>query len=50
MSFETIRIANIINSILVEENIRPAMLIQSQDYGEAFGNEPKTQKILSEIR
>ena len=40
----------ILNCILVNENIRPAMLVQPQDYDEATGEDPKTKSILQEIK
>jgi hypothetical protein len=47
---EKIGIENVLNSILVNENIRPAMLIQPADYGEATGNDPETKSIVNEIK
>ena len=39
-----------LNCILVNENVRPAMLVQPQDYGEATGEDPNTQSILQKIK
>ena len=36
----------LINAILVENNVRPAMLIQPADYTEATGKDKKTKSIL----
>lgn len=41
---------NIVNAILVNEDVRPAMLIQPNDYGEAKGIDPKTLKSINEIK
>jgi hypothetical protein len=38
------------NVRLVQENVRPAMLIQPADYKEATGNDPRTKSILDSIR
>ena len=38
------------NLILVQANVRPAMLIQPADYKEATGNDPRTKSILDSIR
>jgi hypothetical protein len=38
------------NLILVQENVRPAMLVQPADYKEATGKDPKTKAILDSIR
>ena len=40
----------ILNCILVNENIRPAMLVQPQDYDEETGEDSKTKSILQEIK
>jgi hypothetical protein len=40
----------ILNCILVNETVRPAMLVQPQDYGEATGKDPKTKSILEVIK
>ena len=40
----------LINAILVHENIRPAMLVQPADYGEARETEPKMASILQKIK
>jgi hypothetical protein len=45
-----IGIVNILNLILVKENVRPAMLVQPQDYGEATGKDNKTKSILEAIK
>lgn len=39
-----------LNLILVQENVRPAMLIQPADYKEATGKDPQTKSILNSIR
>jgi hypothetical protein len=39
-----------INVILVNENVRPAFLVQPADYGEAVHTDPKTARILCEIK
>jgi len=39
-----------LNLVLVEENVRPAMLIQPADYREASGKDPKTKTILDAVR
>jgi hypothetical protein len=41
---------NIVNAILVNEDVRSAMLIQPSDYGEFKGTEPKTLKYINEIK
>ena len=38
------------NLKLVQENVRPAMLIQPADYKEATGKDPNTKSILDSIR
>ena len=40
----------LINCILVDNDIRPSMLIQPQDYGEATGSDINTKLILTEIK
>jgi len=40
----------LINCILVKERVRPAMLVQPQDYREATSADPKTKRILRNIR
>jgi hypothetical protein len=51
MSFiEKIGIVNVLNSILVNENVRPAMLVQPVDYNELTGKDPKTKIIIEEIK
>jgi len=47
---EKIGIGNLLNCILVNEGVRPAMLIQPADYGEATGNDIKTKFIIQEIK
>jgi hypothetical protein len=49
-NLEIIGIENIINLILVNEGVRPAMLLQPQDHGEATGTDPKTKKILDAMK
>jgi hypothetical protein len=41
---------NIINLVLVHEGVRPAMLFQPADQGEATGADPKTKKILDAMK
>jgi len=45
-----IHIENILNAILVNENIRPAMLIQPIDYKETKGTDKKTLTIVNGIK
>ena len=45
-----IGIENVLNSILVNENVRPAMLVQPADYGEATGKDPETKSIVEAIK
>jgi hypothetical protein len=40
----------ILNAILVQEGIRPAMLVQPADYNEATEKDPKTASILKNIK
>lgn len=40
----------IINLILVENDVRPSMLVQPADYNEATGSDKKTKLILKNIR
>lgn len=40
----------LINCILVKERVRPAMLVQPQDYQEATSADPKTKRMLKNIR
>lgn len=40
----------ILNCILVNENVRPAMLVQPADYKEATHNDPKTKSIIEKIK
>jgi len=40
-------IGEFLNCILVDKDVRSAMLIQPQDYGEATEKDPKTNKILN---
>ncbi len=45
-----IHIENILNAILVNENIRPAMLVQPIDYKERKGTDKKTLTIVNGIK
>lgn len=45
-----IAIEPIINAILVNENVRPAMLVQPADYKEAKGTDKKTLSIVNGIK
>ena len=45
-----IQINNILNAILVNENIRPAMLVQPIDYNESKGTDKKTLTIVNGIK
>lgn len=45
-----IHINNILNAILVNENIRPAMLVQPIDYKERKGTDKKTLTIVNGIK
>lgn len=45
-----INIENILNAILVNENIRPAMLVQPIDYNERKGTDKKTLTIVNGIK
>lgn len=47
---EKIGLRNVFNVILVNENVRPAMLVQPQDYGEATHNDPITKSIIEIIK
>jgi len=47
---EQIGIENVLNSILVNENVRPAMLVQPANYNEATGKDPKTKSIIEAIK
>jgi hypothetical protein len=47
---KNIGIEELINVILVNENVRPAMLIQPADYKEATGADEKTKLILMSIK
>jgi hypothetical protein len=40
----------LLNCILVNENVRPAMLVQPADYKEATHKDPKTNAIIEEIK
>ncbi len=40
----------ILNCILVNEDVRPAMLVQPADYKEATHNDPKTKSIIEGIK
>ena len=46
---EQIGIENVLNAILVNENVRPAMLVQPANYNEATGKDPKTKSIIEAI-
>ena len=46
---EKIGIDNVLNVILVNENVRPAMLVQPADYDERTHNDPKTKSIIETI-
>jgi hypothetical protein len=46
---EQIGIENVLNSILVNENVRPAMLVQPANYNEATGKDTKTKSIIEAI-
>jgi hypothetical protein len=43
-------IINILNAILVNEGVRPAMLIQPADYNEKTGKDKKTLSIVNNIK
>jgi hypothetical protein len=43
-------VENILNAILVNEEVRSAMLIQPVDYGEITGNDKKTLSIVNGIK
>jgi len=47
---EQIGIENVFNSILVNENVRPAMLVQPANYNEATGKDSKTKSIIEAIK
>lgn len=47
---EEIKIENLLNCILVNENIRPAMLLQPVNYHETSGKDPITKSILHAIK
>lgn len=47
---EKIKIENLLNAILVNEGIRPAMLIQPTDYDENNSKDPITKGILDGIK
>jgi hypothetical protein len=47
---KNIGIEELINVILVNENVRPAILIQPADYKEATGADKKTKSILMSIK
>ena len=47
---ETIGVENYLNAILVNKNVRPAMLIQPVDYGEISSKDPKTKLILETLQ
>jgi predicted nucleotidyltransferase len=43
-------IQNDYNVLLVEKGVRPAMLVQPADYGEATGKDPKTKAFLDKVK
>jgi len=45
-----IGIGNVLNAILVNENVRPSMLVQPADYNEATGKDPITKSIIEAIK
>jgi hypothetical protein len=45
-----IGIGNVLNAILVNENVRPSMLVQPADYNEATGKDPRTKSIIEAIK
>lgn len=47
---EKIGYSELLNVILVDNDVRPAMLIQPADYSEATGADPKTKSILMNIK
>jgi len=47
---EKIGLVNVLNSILVNENVRSAMLVQPADYNEATGKDIKTKSIIEAIK
>lgn len=47
---DKIGINNTLNAILVNEGVRPAMLVQPADYDEATGKDPTTKSIVQEIK
>ena len=47
---EKIGIENVLNSILVNEDVRPAMLVQPANYDETTGKDPKTKSIIESIK
>ena len=52
MSLQTkdMKIDVLMNCILVENDVRPAFLIQTIDYGEFKTSDPETASILASIR
>jgi len=47
---KTLPITIILNCILVNENVRPAMLVQPADYKERTHSDPRTKSIIEEIK
>jgi len=47
---KTLPITIILNCILVNENVRPAMLVQPADYKELIHSDPKTKAIIEGIK
>lgn len=47
---DQIGLGNVLNAILVNENVRPAMLIQPADHHEATGKDPKTKSIIEALK
>jgi hypothetical protein len=47
---QSIPVDVLLNCILVKERIRPAMLIQPQDYQEATGKDPKIKRIIESVK
>lgn len=49
-NLKIIGLENMINLILVQEGVRPAMLVQPADQGETTGADPVTKKILDAMK
>jgi len=49
-TIDKINLVSLLNAILVNENIRPAMLVQPADNDESTGEDPKTKSILNAIK